>query len=754
MGKYIKNKLEYIIALVIIAIVIGLFAINLQDGIDYLGRSVLLVVLFCLISFLCYRIIKHQKRFAIRTFTEIIDDILCANTRKQLGSLLALSIAAFFVSWIFIDALPLNDNFSNTELARISKGHNTFWLTICYFIDPGNLNLTPFDSPGWLGVISFIVAILGMTLLTGLFISTFNNIIERRVNMVKSGTITYKKINNHSVVIGFCDLTEGVIRGLLESDNNSKVILLSNHDIDNVNKSLYNLQKHKDYDGRVVLYSGDYRMQENLQRLNLPLAQNIYILGDDEMQSRDYENLATAQKVSDICAITETKTETKTKTIPLYVRMDRMPSFSTLQRLDIDKDFFSDRVYFRPFNYYEHWTRMLWVKRQVSIFDVTGEKRTVNYPSLFFDRSEEGQKRYVHLVVSGFSEMGMSVTLQAMRLAHYGNHLHDNSLRTKITIVDPNMEAMKSVFLSQYRHLEQIYDVDIDFRNCRLEDIDEDIINWSLDKHQMLTLAICLGDADTALSQALSLPLEVYYQYGRNSDELPRILVRQKTLSGIWKMLENRDHEELITKQDDISAFRKGKYNKYRNIHPFGMLVSGFYPDDMDDLKACLTHIDFEDTWMCQDKTDNEKITIENLYSLVKSGDKEQLNKKLNEAFSRWHRLQENTKWANRYQTDIHLRQKGILNAAGITTPEQITAENAEVLLMCSDIEHRRWVAERVLLGWQQSPYMKNGTPMRQDSLLLHYDITPDVGEEKKKDENIVRNILMLDAIYDFYKNK
>lgn len=71
---------------------------------------------------------------------------------------------------------------------------------------------------------------------------------------------------------------------------------------------------------------------------------------------------------------------------------------------------------------------------------------------------------------------------------------------------------------------------------------------------------------------------------------------------------------------------------------------------------------------------------------------------------------------------------------------------------MCSDIEHRRWVAERVLSGWQQSPFLKEGKPMRQDSLLLHYDITPDIGAEKDKDEAAVRNILMLDAIYDYYK--
>ena len=103
---------------------------------------------------------------------------------------------------------------------------------------------------------------------------------------------------------------------------------------------------------------------------------------------------------------------------------------------------------------------MFWKKRKVEIYDVAGKKRLISYPSLFFDRTSEGQKRYVHLVVSGFSEMGLAVALQAIRLAHYGNNKTDNSLRTRITIVDPNMDELKASFMSQFRHLEQIYDLD------------------------------------------------------------------------------------------------------------------------------------------------------------------------------------------------------------------------------------------------------------------------------------------------------
>lgn len=753
MNRFLKDRKDYTIP--IILLLIGISAIVYEvhndghrDSFEYIIRSSSFILLGCLLMYYCYRIIKHRKRFAVRTFPEIIDDILGAQMWKQLSCLFLLSMAAFLFSWLLLDAIDPRDASNDNQLLG---NHETFWLTICYFFDPGNLNLTPHEAPDWQGVISLVVAVLGMTLLTGLFISTFTNVLDRRVSMVRAGLVTYKKIRNHSVVIGYCDLTESVIRGLLEGDDSMKVVLLTNQDIENVRKSLYSLLNNKDDDGRIVLYSGDYRMEENLLRLNLPVTRNIYILGDDEMSSRDYENLATAQKVSKICASSEEDLN-ENEPVPLYVRMDRMPSFSTLQRLDIDQDFFSEKVYFRPFNYYEHWTRMLWTKRHVSIYDVAGVKRTLNFPSLFFDKSVEGQKKYVHLVVSGFSEMGMSVTLQVIRLAHYGNYQKDHSLKTRITVVDPNMDELKSSFLSQFRHLDQIYDVDIDFRNCCLENLDAEIAEWSQDEQQMLTIAICLGDADAAISQALSLPLDVYYQYGKDSDELPRILVRQKSLSGIWKMLEKRPHEELIGKQNDVKAFRKGKYSKYRNIYPFGMMVSGFYPDDMDDLKACLVHIDYEDTWVYGDKEDDKKVTIKNLYSLTKANKKERIDEMIDEALKRWHPLQENVKWANRYQTDIHPRQKSILCNAAIYEPEQITADNANVFSMCSDIEHRRWVAERVLSGWQQSPVLHEGKPMRQDALLLHYDITPDIGDEKDKDEAVVRNILMLDAIYSYYK--
>jgi len=713
----------------------------------YFFHASLLLLLGVTIIILLYRQIKYIKRYRIRSFTEIVDSILSSGWSKQLFVLAFFTVIAFLVSWALVYSVE-DLRWEDSDLDK----HQSFWLTVCYFFDPGNLNITNHNLMGYQWIISIVVAILGMTFLTGLFISTLTNIIEQRVSAVKNGLITYKGITCHSVVIGFCELTESVLRGILESsESGRKLILLTNHELDAVKKSLYSLTSKKEYDGQILLYSGDYRYDENLLRLNLGQAKSIYVLGDDEIASRDFENFACAQRISEL--IDDSKSLAKKKPTPMYVRMDRIPSFSTLQRIDIQSSSFSSSVYFRPFNYYEHWARILWVKSEVDFYDITGVKKHINYPALPFGLSGIKEDKFVHLVVSGFSQMGMALVLHALRSAHYSNYTEQHDLKTKITIIDPNLSRLKPWFLSQYQHLEQIYDVEIDYRQCMLEDIYNELISWSIDLRQMVTVAICLNDNDTALSQALNLPLEVYYQKGRESSELPRILVRQRSLSGIWNMLEEKKHEELTDKENDVKAYRKGQYNKYHNVYPFGMTVSRFYPDDMDDLKACLVHTDYEDKWMYPNKPDSEKISIERLFQLVMAKDDKKIKEYVNESLQRWYVQPENIKWANRYQTDNHHVLEHVLQTLGIHELADIHRSNTSTAI-CSDIEHRRWVGERVVSGWQQSPFIYEGKPMRQDTLLLHYDITKtsNIGNEAMKDDNVVKNVLMLDVIYNYIK--
>lgn len=248
------NKWDYIILIVLMAIGIGIVVLEktyhvLQEHIGYPLRSLVFFLIGAAIVCLCIRIVKRGKRFATRTSPEILDEILCSSIWKQLAYLFLMSLLAFVFCWLLVDTLPTANDLNNSGTAN---EHHTFWLTICYFFDAGNLNITPKDKPGILGLVSLVVAVLGMTLLTGLFISTFTNVLENRKSLVKSGLVTYKKIRNHTVVIGFCELTESVIRGIMNCEEESKVILLTNHDLEDVRKALYNLLNCKEFDGRIV----------------------------------------------------------------------------------------------------------------------------------------------------------------------------------------------------------------------------------------------------------------------------------------------------------------------------------------------------------------------------------------------------------------------------------------------------------------------------------------------------------------------
>lgn len=748
MFKYLGTTKMKWLMMVFIALIIGAtLSIMLFIGShhDYSTRSGLLIALGLIIIVLVYHLMKIRHKFKIRTLSENVDRILSSGWSSQLFALLVLSIIAFLFSWALIDSIhDLHWNGTDSPL----KDHQSFWLTICYFFDAGNLNITNHLNPGIQGVVSLIVAILGMTLLTGLFISTFTNIIEQRVGAVKSGAITYKGIHSHFVIIGFCEITEAIIRGIFDKHGkDSKIVLLTKDDINSVRESLYDIVGSKQFDGQLVIYSGDYCIAENLKRLNLSLSQEIYVLGEKSNDSSDFNNYTCYQKIEELIS-----SSNREYPIPVYVRMDNIMAFSTFQRLDM-KDT-STNTYFRPFNTNELWSRFIWNGGAIEVCDSYDQKNIIEYPS--FNLVDEIDKtKYAHILVYGFNQMAQALILQALRSAHFSTYTEDNNRATKITIVDPHIKELWSNFSIQFRHLEQVYDIITDLRESSLAEIEKDIIEWSSDRKQKLIIFICSDSQDSAIEQGLNLPMEVYYQHGTKSTELPIVFVEQKSYSLVWKLAKNTKQEELNDKIDNPKSFRKTHYDKYHNVYPFGMKIRRIYPNNMEDLKACIIHSDFEDQWGNKDNTQEDIITVRNLYELVENKDNDKLRSLVEKAFLRWYVLPENMKSANRYQTDNHKQIKLILERNGITSMEQISKLDDDLLFLCSDIEHRRWIGERVVAGWQQSPYESNGIVLRQDSLRLHHDIrkTSEIQDEINKDDNVVINILMLDQICEYVIN-
>lgn len=721
-------------------------SINNWGGVHpgYAIRSILFIAGGICTIILVYNMAKVCHKLRIRTFSEIVDKILSSGWSSQLFALFTLSIIAFLFSWALIDSInELYWNGTNTPLDE----HQSFWLTICYFFDAGNLNITNPLNPGVQGVVSLIVAILGMTLLTGLFISTFTNIIEQRVNSVNSGTVTYKRIHSHFVIIGFCDMTEAIIRGIFEKyGKDSKIVLITNESINAVRESLYDIVTSKQYDGQLVLYSGDYRVQENLSRLNLPTSKGIFILGERSFRIPDYDNFACHQQIEK--SLSELKSKNSIP-IPIYVRMDNIKAFSTLQRLDIRIP--SDRTYFRPFNTYEFWSRQIWNGGEIEVCDSFNQKKRINYPSFNFN-VDKGEFKYIHLVISGFNQMAQALILQSMRSAHFPNYTEENNCVTQLTVVAPYLNKLWLDFSTHFRYLEQVYDIKIELQDCSLKEMEQDLIDWSCDENQRLVIAICSDNKESALEQGLNLPSEVYYQHGRKSTELPLVFIEQRTFLSMWEHIKKAEQIELYDKTNNPILFCKTEYDKYHNVYPFGMKIRSIYPNSIDDLKACIIHSDYESQW---GNTAKEELTIHHFYKLVENRENEKLKSLLNTAFIKWHTLPENLKWANRYQTDNHERLKMILAKNDILSMKQISKLNKDTILLCSDIEHRRWIGERVIAGWRQSPYEHNGVVLRQDSLQIHHDIrkTSQIQSEIDKDANVIVNVLMLDEICEYITN-
>lgn len=651
---------------------------------------------------------------------EVGDRLLSSGWIVQLCVLLFSTLTIFGLCWLILSAVPyyfLKDG--------VLDHQSSFWLTICYFLQDGLENIVP-DRPGAHGYIAVIIELLGSVMLSGVFVSFLINLISHRISRYEQGLITYKNITNHIVIVGHGKLTERLLREFLSDVKESgRVIVLSNADYIAVKRCYQSLiERNKN---RVVFYSGDYCRQNILKRLNLQYSKRIYILGDEDDSDFDERNLKCARLIANI--LPDEKSTSPKKYI--YVNFRDVVYYSIVQRNNVGEKIFKN-AFLRPFNENEVWADDLWIKGKASFIDAVGVKQEISYPPLMFD-AENGENKYVHLVISGFEDVGQMLLVSAIRLAHFDNFSEVNQLRTKITVLDPNVNVILPKFLSAYQHLEQVYDVDIEYIPASVEEYAEEIGAWAMDKNEMLTIVLSGSNDNDNLKSASSLPLETFCRIGRRETELPIVLVYQNEYSVVWEALRSEEQ----------------KAGKYARMYPFGMPSCDFYPTDIEDTKAMITNADY------QQKRDNASSDfIGQLCGCVRDDDMESFDILYRHAMELWERLPENQKWANRYQVWFHRTLINYLQKHGVNDGA-LDGLSSELMLACAEMEHRRWVGERVATGWQQSPIVMNGECRRYNELMLHNLIVPFSelnNEEVGKDVDVINNLFRLESIDNFVK--
>ena len=661
---------------------------------------------------------------------EYIDRTISGGIKSQLTLLLvtiATALAIFFIIAMLF----------SIQLHGHEEWGERLWAVYNNFVDPGN----QIEETAWPNrILVGLISISGSVLLGGVLISTISNIIERRVGVVYAGRMTYRNIKNHYVLIGFNELSINMIRELCDECPSARILLMSGMESATVRHRIQSALP-VEVERQVLVYFGNIESIEELQRLNIGNAIEVYVLGDEERYGRDAKNIAIMHLVSTLrgkCS--------DGKMMPVYVQFDSIPSYSNIQKMNLPPEVFciegKPNIFFRPFNLHENLARQLW-----SLYGADCERRydPLDYRPISITQQPDGSwsatsQDYVHLVIVGFNRVGRSLLLEALRICHYANYDDrlpaDERIRTRITLVDREMEAQEDYFKAQFPYIEnQIDDIEVEY--CH-DDICSTAMRtrlqqWAQNKHCMLTVAICVHDPDLSLSLGLNLPHEVYqYQC--------RVLIRQEF-------------------NNDLSSMVDDEKGRYRYVKVFGMVDRGIKKNILQDKLALYVNYLYDCCYA--DESLKQKEVLKKMYESYgnHSADFILMN---HQAQYLWNKLSEPLRWANRYQLDaysVFCRTLGYGIRRSNCSPTHISESMfneelpAQVLYLLVRMEKYRWNAERTVAGWKRAK-VKDKVFLLHPLIMPFSELLQRHPEEVEKDADVIYNLPYILALggYELYR--
>ena len=574
---------------------------------------------------------------------------------------------------------------------------------------------------------ALIIAIIGIFIFNGLLITAFSSGIERYVERIRDGRKRFG-LSNHYVMIGYNHYSVSIIEHILSKKTKMRLVILTSKNPEKVRAKL-RAALPSSIDNRIILYAGDGNTGKHVSTLNLGKALGVYIM----VEGNEWENQYTQSMLllKEVCKYAGNRSVDAGNLLPVYLFINETIAFDLVQRLEFPPEYLGvisfkhdvlQNIDLHIFNFYENWARLLW--------SYSGRKTSGSYvyDSLDFEPIENTDK-YVHLVIVGFNSMGRALALEALRICHYPNFKEDTQKnKSEITIIDPNSEALRKQWAAYYPNIDEIKDVKVEFVSSTLEDemTREKLVEWNGDERQLLTIAICMADPDMSMSMAVSLPEEVFFRY--NELKLKPLKDSQPDKKQI--VVENPARTRILVRQSvknslsDLLSYNKSQYG---HIKLFGTFLNGFDDELLnDDLAICVNGIYSDYFSILSDEKNGEKKLQQISY-----------DSKFDEWKKNWqdcNNTPETHKLATRYQID-HYRT--VLNILERAKSSDSTSQDILITEM-ADVEHRRWIAERILSGWRQ---VKEGEK-RIDSLKIHTCILSHSSlpeDELIKDKNVIK---------------
>lgn len=694
---------------------------------------------------------KHKIRM-------IVDKSLSQGFWKQIGLLAIFVILLLVVSYILIAI-------SGCDWCNYCSNHDVKpWLLPIYLLIDSNAlnNLYISNEPGgsvhgWMLAASSIIYIFGIFCFNGLLIGVITNYIEHRVQDYRDGLRHYLR-KGHHIIMGYDDMVPSIIEDIFNKDPNGNVMILSSYDVKQINERLKKSVARDKLDQIIVNY-GQKTASEYYKDIHLETAKDIYVIGYRQLPSHDAVNV---ECVDSICSYLSNP-KFKNKPQRIVCLFEDIDTFAALKTSDIFKKVNDMNMEFIPYNFYNGWTKQVFVTRS---YKEKNNPTPEHYPVIYGKGIGPNDNKYLHLVIVGSNNFASTIAIEAAHIHHFPNFEKNNSLKTRITFIDLKADKEMPLFFTRNRHFcdvqsylysdmsapdakytpethSELLSKDIDkhdFLDVEFEFIKGDVFaenvqellkEWALDmKRQCLSIFLAMTDQRNNFVMGMNMPDEIYEK------QIP-IFIRQERadnfVTNLRKTDFNNSHEyQIVDNKTIISTQNNGRY---ANIYPFGMEDMAYCFNKKSLLQGKLINyiycfLDDKSKKYNYNAAELNKHKLEIIDELKNMPEKtlwENVDKK-------WGDLSVANKWSNFYFADnltCKLDVLRLMRGGNIIKDDTLTEEDLHMLAI---MEHNRWNVEKLFMGFRVAkPYedyyrikdIKQDAVNTNKKLFIHSDIRP-----------------------------
>lgn len=443
-------------------------------------------------------------------------------------------------------------------------------------------------------IVSFAIFIIGYFLIYVLLVSFVVNFIFKKTEAFNNGEKKFY-LNKHIVILGYNNSVPSLIKKIINNRDQygkPKILLQSSHDINSLRIKL-RTKLNKAEEKRLIFYSASRDSEEDLRDMNIEFSSIVFCIGEGEKDC-DFINLNSVKKISSIFSSSKFKNDK----LKCFTLIESKSINKLLKRNNITEDV-SNNINFCPFSINEIWARKLFIVNNACLND--SDSSIIRYQPLDRDGITRESEVRVHLVIIGMTNMGITLALEALKIAHFPNFKTKN-IKSKISFIDINIDFEMNCFMNEHKQLFEnttyrYFDINNNSRNksfliplkedhsrYRATDFEFDFYNanianpkmqdvidsWANDTNQYLTIVSCLNNPTANISVGYNFSDLLY------KNNIP-IYILQKAWGELYDFIND-------------SKYLFSNY-KYSNVKPFGMDFNGI--DSSIDFKNWGRYVNF-----------------------------------------------------------------------------------------------------------------------------------------------------------------